>query len=299
MIQNSKTNESQEFLVPDFLASEIEDRRPEISRFHVIPAPFEASVSYGGGTALGPAAILEASQQLEIWDGQSIPARLGIHTAPAVDCHDSAPVVLQRIETAIRATLDHNALPVLLGGEHTVTLGALRALAAKHGSFGVIQFDAHADLRQSYEGSPLSHACVMRRALDDLGLTLFQIGVRALSPEEVELRSQRNIARLDARELALHGIPETMLPADFPRKVYLTFDVDGLDPGVIRATGTPVPGGVGWHDALTLAGMALAGRDVLGFDVVELAPQPGDHASDFAAAQLVYALMGIVERAGK
>lgn len=293
-----------EFEAHDFLESELADRSPSNCRFHVIPAPFEASVSYGGGTANGPEAILDASQQLEVWDGLSAPAVLGIHTTPAVNCNGTVEAVLDRIEAAVSWVAERGALPVLLGGEHTVTLGALRALAARHERFGIIQFDAHADLRQSYEGTKLSHACVMRRALeltctDGQRPEILQLGVRALSPEEVALRRERKIAHFDARNLHLNGLPDPLLPPDFPQKVYLTFDVDGLDPSVIRATGTPVPGGIGWHDALTLAEKALKGRTVLGFDVVELAPMEGDHASDFAAAQLVYSLMGIVERAGK
>lgn len=290
-----------EFEAPDFLASELEDRSAEHCRFHVIPAPFEASVSYGGGAVEGPAAILRASQQLEVWDGLSAPAVLGIHTTPAVNGAGRAEAVLGRIEAAVAWAAERGALPVLLGGEHTVTLGALRALAARHERFGIVQFDAHADLRRSYEGDPLSHACVLRRALeltcvDGNAPELFQIGVRALSPEEVALRRERGIAHLDARDLALSGAPGRLLPPDFPEKVYLTFDVDALDPGVIRATGTPVPGGLGWYQALELAERALRGRTVLGFDVVELAPREGDHASDFAAAQLVYCLMGVVQR---
>ncbi|MEG2140628.1 MAG: agmatinase, partial [Bilophila sp.] len=257
-----------------FLASELEPCAPEAAFFHVLPVPLEASVSYGEGTHNGPDAILAASDQLELWDGESVPARLGIHTWPAVDCQGDTPQVLARIETAVQGVLDCGGLPVLLGGEHTVTYGALAALQKQYGTFGVIQFDAHADLRDSYEGTPWSHACVMRRAVKDLGLPLVQFGVRALCLEEVEARTLHAVRVYDAATLA-HRLPDAPLPPDFPKQVYLTFDVDGLDPSIMPATGTPVPGGLGWYDALTLAKRALQGRQVLGFDVVELAPLAG------------------------
>ncbi|MGI6638887.1 MAG: agmatinase [Desulfobulbus sp.] len=283
---------------PDFLASECRLTGPE-ARFHVLPVPLESTVSYGGGTAAGPAAILEASQQLEDWDGRSCPLDEGIHTLPAIDCRGQIEEVLTRIERAVAAVLRAGRLPVLLGGEHTVTLGSLRALAQglPKGAIGLIQIDAHADLRESYEGSIYSHACVARRALEDLGMPIFQFGVRALSAVEARLRNQdARISFLDAATFAHNGLPAELLPADFPNTVYLSFDVDGLDPSVIRATGTPVPGGPGWHDCLRFVEQALRGRHVAGFDVVELAPQPDDHASSFAAAQLVYSIMGIVQR---
>ncbi|MFH1156077.1 MAG: agmatinase [Pseudomonadota bacterium] len=285
---------------PDFLASELLDRRPEVSRFHIVPVPMETSVSYGSGTSRGPGAILTASQQLEAWDGHSTPLSMGIHTQEAVDCSGGVQVVLDRIGASVNRALSFSAVPVLLGGEHTITLGALRALKSGNSKpFAVLQLDAHADLRNVYQGSRYSHACVMRRAVDDLGLSLFQIGVRALSKEEADLRGQRSIGFLDARNLHLNGIPVTLVPQGFPDDIYITLDVDGLDPSVIRATGTPVPGGVGWHDALTILERFISGRTVLGFDVVELAPAPGDHGSDFAAAQLVYSVMGIIQRLGR
>ncbi|BFR49795.1 agmatinase [Nitratidesulfovibrio sp. HK-II] len=279
-----------------FLASELDDVAPDGARFHVIPVGYEESVSYGGGTAAGPAAILAASDQLELWDGESVPADLGIHTAPAVDCCGGAEAVLARIEAATATALSHGGLPVLLGGEHTVTLGALRALHRQYGTFGVIQFDAHADLRDSYGGTPYSHAAVMRRAVADLGLPLFQIGVRALCREEVDCRAALGVGHLDAAALARHGIPDPLLPPDFPERIYVTFDVDGLDPSIMPATGTPVPGGLGWYDARRCLELVMAGRQVLGFDVVELAPMDGFHAADFAAARLVYDIMGLVQR---
>ncbi|WP_285907347.1 agmatinase [Pseudodesulfovibrio pelocollis] len=280
-------------MAPHFLEGEIPNEKPDKAAVHIIPVPLESTTSYGGGTAAGPAAILAASQQLELWNGSRVPASGGIHTAEPVDCTKEIAKTLDRIEDAVAYALECEALPLVLGGEHTVTLGALRAMKQKYGRFGVVQFDAHADLRNTYQGSPFSHACVMRRAMDDLRVPVFQVGVRAMCAEEADYRKAQSVACLDARKLHLKGIPTQVLPPDFPERIYITFDVDGLDPSVIRATGTPVPGGLGWHDALTLLERITAGRQVIGADVVELAPAPGDHASDFAAAQLAYCLLGM------
>lgn len=281
--------------LPGFLESEIGLPDPKDSLFHVIPVPYEATVSYGGGTSNGPEAILEASQQLEIYDGEGTPGEHGIFTREPIDCTGDAETVLNRIEQVVGQVLELEKIPVLLGGEHTVTLGALRSLQTRYGEFGVVQFDAHADLRDTYEGTPYSHACVMRRALD-LDLQLFQIGVRALSPKEVELREKMKIGRLDARELATSPMPDIILPEDFPNDIYITFDVDGLDPSVIPATGTPEPGGLNWWQAMLLLDKLAAERTVIGMDVVELAPMDNHHVSNFAAARLAYNMMGFVSR---
>lgn len=275
---------------PAFLASEFTPARPDTARFHVIPVPYEKTTSYGKGTARGPAAILTASQQLEAFNGHSCPGEQGIHTTKSVDCSGQAVSVLARIERAVSAALRHGAIPVVLGGEHTVTLGALQALRRAGVVFGILQIDAHADLRESYEGSRYSHACVMRRAVE-LGIPLMQIGVRALCLEEHAFRCAARIPHLDAAELAARDVPRTVLPKGFPQAVYVTFDVDGLDPSIMPATGTPVPGGLTWYQAQAVLQRALAGRQLIGFDVVELAPLRGYHAADFAAAQLVYDLM--------
>lgn len=268
---------------------------PETALFHVIPAPLEKSVSYGTGTASGPAEILRASSQLELFDGKSVPADHGIYTAPSVDCHGSVPTALENIRAAVSSALSVRSLPVVLGGEHTVSLGAVEALAAAHDSFGVIQFDAHADLRESYEGSKLSHACVMKRVLD-LGIPLLQIGTRSYSHEEHLLRAEQGIAFFDAEEICQKGIDAVRIPEDFPSKVYLTFDIDALDSAVFPATGTPVPGGLSWYQALWLIERCMNSRICLGFDVVEFAPVGMLHSCSFAAAQLVYNIMGSLTR---
>jgi len=280
-----------------FLQSEIEGREELEPFFTVIPVPLEQSVSYGGGTARGPAAILAASQQLEAWDGTSEPINAGISTSPAVDCTGKIGTILTRIEKSVQAVVDRRAIPVVLGGEHTVSLAPIRVLARSFPEpIGIIQIDAHADLRASFEGSPFSHACVMRRALEECGCTLLQFGVRALCLEEVQYRRTQRVQHLDGRDIHGQNLNKFTLPGSFPKNIYLTIDVDGLDPSVIGATGTPVPGGPGWHETLTFIERVVAGRRVLGFDLVELAPRAGDHGSDFAAAQLVYSVMGMVVR---
>lgn len=282
---------------PDFLASELENRTFADSLFHIIPVPLEQSVSYGSGAQDGPRAILEASQQLEGWDGQSSPLDLGIHTTSFVDCTGTIEEVLQRIERKTVKSLEAGSIPVLLGGEHTVTLGALQAVSTfSDKPVGLFQLDAHADLRNSYEDNRYSHACVARRAHGDLNMVLCQFGVRALCEEEALYRKQKNIAHLDARAFHQGGMITDTLPPDFPDRIYLTLDVDGLDPSVIRATGTPVPGGPGWHDTLAVIEKVIENRTVVGFDVVELAPREEDHASSFASALLVYAVMGLIQR---
>ncbi len=271
-----------------FLAAEIPDLAPEQCLFQVIPAPYEKTVSYGSGTRQGPEAIIAASNQLEAYDGASCPCEHGIHTLPPA-------VSLKSIETAVARVAAGGKIPVLLGGEHTVTYGALKALREQGEEFGVIQFDAHADLRDTYEGDRFSHACVMHRALD-MNLPLLQIGVRSLSAPEVELRQTRAIPHHDADKIAHHGLPLQLIPADFPPKVYITFDVDGLDPSIMPATGTPEPGGLTWWQAMDCLATISSSRTIIGFDVVELAPIQNLHAADFTAARLVYNLMGMITR---
>ena len=293
--------------VQRFLGSELPFRPAKDCRYHIISVPYEDNVSYGGGTSRGPAAILEASDQLEAWDGESVPGDDGIFTGPVVDCTGSAEAVLGRIERATAAALDLGNCPVLLGGEHTVTLGALRAIARRRKKqglpkFGLVQFDAHGDLRNTYEDTPYSHGSVMRRACD-LEIPLMQIAVRSLCLEEVEFRKSYGVHHLDAAEfsrlggLAAASRPDfKLLPDDFPEEIYITFDIDALDASLMPATGTPDPGGLTWYEALRLLELTVQGRRVIGLDLVEVAPMPGYHAAEFTAAKLLYYLMGIIQR---
>jgi agmatinase len=279
-----------------FLNSELTaaERSPE-ARFHVVPMPLEKTVSYGSGTARGPAALIAASDQLErLWRG-SEPCAAGIYTTPPIEC--SAPVeeALAALSARTDGIVRAGQIPVTIGGEHSLTWGAVTGVQRALGRpVGIVQIDAHADLRRAYQGFRHSHASVMQLLVEEEGTRLAQYGVRALSTEEAECRARNDVVFIDAEELVMGGMQEIALPEDFPQDIYVSFDVDGLDAAIMPATGTPVPGGLGYYQALALVRSALRGRRCVGFDVVELAPIEGWEVWDFTAAQLTYALMGIV-----
>ena len=279
-----------------FLASEIENIPRDKARFHVIPAPMEMSVSYGTGTAEGPRALIEASDQLEEWDGTSFPCREGIHTCGYVSGKNASEFI-DEIRRQTLLSLKEGGIPVLLGGEHTVTLGAAEAVFEQYGSrVGLVQIDAHADLRFNYQGNPFSHASVIRNIYEKTGWEIYQIGVRALCEEELRYREEQNIYCLAGREAVMNNIIRIDLPDDFPEYLYLTFDADGLDSSVMPATGTPVPGGLGWYQSLSMIESLASQRKIIGFDFVELAPTPALEYCNYTAAQTVYNIMGIIQR---
>jgi len=277
-------------------------QRPASSRVHVLPVPLEETVSYGGGTRRGPGAIIEASKQVELFDralGGEPALAYGIHTLPSVPV-EPGPIeaVLARVQAAVAEIVAAGKLPVTLGGEHTVTIGSVRAVAAAAPAaaapLAVVQLDAHADLRGAYQGSPYSHACVMRRLLEETGCELFQVGIRSLCAEEdAYIREHPGRVRTFYADDIHADIPGDWL-AELSdrlrgRRVYLTIDVDGLDPSVVPATGTPEPGGLSWQQAMALLEVvAGAAGQIVGIDCVELAPAPGMHAADFAVAKLLY-----------
>lgn len=270
-----------------FLASEYEPAPAKNAHVHVIPVPLEKTVSYGSGTARGPSAILDASQQLEKLPTSDHRVPVRIHTTAAVDTAGAVETCLDALTQTVHDALTQAAMPILLGGEHTVTYGAAQALARRFGGkIGIVQFDAHADLRQTYQGTPWSHACIMRRILD-LDMALLQVGVRSISEEERRLRSDYRLPCIDARVLCRDGIPNNVVPETFPPYVYVTFDVDAFDASVMPATGTPEPGGLDWWTAITMLEHIAQERILIGADVVELAPDPAHRHCDYTAAKLV------------
>lgn len=276
------------------------------ARVVVLPVPFERTVSYGHGTASGPAAIVRASQSMELWDEElgSEPYRVGIATVPPFvpEAHEMG-AALAEIEAEARRHLDAGKFLVTLGGEHSLTIAPVRAAAAVAAArgerIGVVQFDAHADLRDEYEGTPHSHAAVMRRVLD-LDLPTVAVGLRAVSAPEAELIAERRLPVIWSWELedeAATAERFAAMLADLPETVYLTLDVDYFDPALLPATGTPEPGGGRWWPTLSLLRTLFRTKDVIAMDVVELAPVGGLPASDFVAARLAYkAIAYLAER---
>ncbi len=264
----------------------------------VLPVPYEATTTWEPGTAAGPEAILEASRQVEFWDEwlEDEARRFGVRTAAPLVFPGPPEELAPVLEEQVGALLDAGRLPLLLGGEHSLSLGPIRAAARRHRDLVVLHLDAHPDLREEYEGTRHGHGCVMRRALE-AGIRIHAFGIRAVSPEERDLyRESRWPARaILARELLALAPPRRVerileeLPA---APLWLSFDVDGLDPGVIPATGTPEPGGVDWYTVSELlARLARGSRPVVGMDLVELTPRPGLHAADFAAARLAQRML--------
>lgn len=275
--------------LPDELAD------PATAEVVVLPLPYERTTSYGTGTAEGPEAILAASHEVELWDERLgvEPFRRGVATLPAfrpvsVDPAES----LAEIEEVAGARVEAGKTVLALGGEHAVTVPLVRAARRRSPGLGVVQLDAHADLRESYRGSLHSHACVMKRLLDD-GIPTLGVGIRALCREESELVSSRELPVIWGWELEACRPRFGELLATLPEEVYLTVDVDYFDPSLVPATGTPVPGGGGWRSTLDLLGDLFATKRVVGMDVVELAPDGVHHASDFLAASLAATMIAL------
>jgi agmatinase len=271
-----------------------EDSDYQSAQVAVLPLPFERTTSYGKGTAQGPAAILRASQAMELWDEEleDEPFRQGIATLPAfLPDAFAMDEALAEIQAECARHLRAGKFLVTLGGEHSLTLAPVRAARQVRGAIGVVQFDAHADLRAAFEGTPYSHASVMRRVLED-GIPTLAVGIRSLSRPEAELVRERRLPVLWGSELERAAEPFARHLDHLPPRVYLTFDVDYFDPALVPATGTPEPGGGLWHPTLTLLRALFRAKEVVAMDVVELAPIGGQPASDFLVAKLVYKCLG-------
>ena len=272
--------------------------RADKARAVVVPVPLERTTTYAHGTRKGPCAIIEASRNMELFDDElqvEIYRQVGIATLEEMDTESgSLESVLAHIRTTVSGLLEEGKFPVLLGGEHSLTPPAVSAAARKFADLSVLQIDAHADLRESYQDNPHSHACAMRRVVEICPAV--QVGIRSLSAEEAADIPKLKTKIFWAKDIA--GEPASQWADAVVRAlspdVYLTIDLDGLDPSVMLATGTPEPGGLSWEQVTDLLRTVARQRTLVGMDVVELLPAPGLHAADFLAAKLVYRVLGYV-----
>ncbi|MBA3752827.1 MAG: agmatinase [Nitrospira sp.] len=295
----------------NFLGIEEPWCHPDHAGVYILPAPYEHTSSYILGSDRGPSAIIEASQQVELYDEtlRYEPYREwgGVATAAtlSLDGLVDGPAV-QAIQGFVQPHVGRGKFLVTLTGEHTGALGAIRAHAQTYPTMCVVQIDAHGDLRQAYQDNPYSHASVMARVVQD-GLSLVQVGVRSISPEEIDLIEKTpRIKTFFAASIldpsgpyegrASRWIPDILAACTGP--VYLTFDCDGLDASLVPALGTPEPGGLGWYDTLALVTALSNGPGIVGMDISEIAPIEGFVAPQFSIARLIYRMLGRV-RAGR
>ena len=264
--------------------------------FVIIPVPYDLTSSYQSGSRRGPMAIIEASTHLELFDEELDMETFerGIHTTSFLEATTLGPKeMVDRVYKTSIPILESKKIPVLLGGEHSLTLGLVKAAKKLHKTFSVLQFDAHADLRQTYQDSPFNHACVARRLSELTPLT--QVGIRSLSIEErkfLDSPEADKIKTFYAR--ANQKISKADICNSLADNVYITIDLDVLDPSIMPSTGTPEPGGLNWYEILDILKDVAIKKRIVGFDVMELCPLPGIVAPDFLAAKLIYRLMGYI-----
>lgn len=257
------------------------------SRFIVIPCPHEETVSYGGGTKKGPKAIIDASFYVENFDEE-----LRRETYRECGIHTLKPIKLTELEKTVAKILKDKKIPIVLGGEHSISPYAVKAVAKKYPKLSVLQFDAHADLREDYHGNKLSHACAARRILEICPTV--QVGIRNISPEEYEFAESSG--QLKFMHFADKPVELESLLSQLSEQVYITFDVDAFDPSILPSTGTPEPGGMLWYEVLDIMREVAGRKKVVGADFVELSPIKILKAPDFMVAKLIYRLMGYLSR---
>jgi agmatinase len=279
-----------------FLDSPHDARSLDDAGVVLVPVPYDSTTSYRTGSRYGPKAIITASRQLEDYDNELDRdiSEVGIYTAAEVEADVSGPeAMVGRIADVVRPLAATGKLVGVLGGEHTVTIGAVRAFRETYPDLSVLYLDAHADLRDEYMGSPWSHACVARRVAEST--PLMEVGVRSMSAEERVFADSEPVPIWywstagddirDVAEWALEGLSGN---------VYISIDLDVLDPSLMAAVGTPEPGGMGWNEVIALLRAVAGSRRIVGFDITELSPPEGPEACAFTAAKLAYKLIGYI-----
>jgi agmatinase len=264
----------------------------ENARVVILPVPLDRTTSYVAGTRNGPHEILVASSHMELWDEETETDihGIGIFTLPEMELpFASMDEIVGDIRRVTAELIARGKFPVVLGGEHSITGPVVAAVAAQHPNLSVLQIDAHADLRDTFMGTPHNHACAMRRVLEHARCT--QVGIRSLSPEEA--LAAPSLATKIFYDWNMRQDPNWMdrVVDSLSETVYITIDCDGFDPAIMPATGTPEPGGLTWREGLTLLRRVIESRNVVGCDLVELSPMAGNVAPNFLCAKLVYKIL--------
>ncbi|MEA1958543.1 MAG: agmatinase [Chloroflexota bacterium] len=264
------------------------------ARVVVLPIPYDSTVDWRSGTRDGPNAIIDASHFMEPYDhelGREI-YEVGIHTLPELIPSMKGPEeTVDRVYSAAKELLEKGKFVVMLGGEHSLTVGAVRAYSERFDNLSVLQLDAHSDLKDEYEGTRHNHACVMRRVIECCPIT--QVGIRSMSPDEHGFIEQNGLRPFYAGEKPLDDDDVDAIVSTLTDDVYITIDLDAFDPSIMAAVGTPEPGGMGWYEAMQLLKRVASEKRIVGFDVMELAPREGPIACTYLAAKLTYKLIGL------
>ena len=262
------------------------------SKFVILPVPYEQTTTFKTGTKNGPQAIISASREVELFDEElKFEAHtIGIATLQEMEVTALGPQKMnQRIYQTAKKLISQNKFVIMLGGEHSITYGLVKAYQEKYKDLTVLQLDAHADLRESYQDNKFSHACAMKRVWEICPVV--GVGIRNLSEAEFRFVKQKKINLFYARDLQNYGIYYDEIVNSLSKNVFLTFDLDYFDPSIMPAVGTPEPGGLYWYETLQLLKRVIQKKSLVGFDVVELSPLPGNVAPDFLAARLIYKLI--------
>ncbi len=267
------------------------------ARFACLPVPYDATTSFGVGTREGPRAIITASQQVELYDEElrreSIKA--GVATLDPISPDSRGPEpTMQRIHAAARKVVRDGKFLLTLGGEHSITSPLVKAVRNRYRDLSVLQIDAHADLRDEYQGSPYSHAAVMRR-VHDLKVAAVGVGIRNYSAEEARFIRKENKPIISARECRQSESWIGRAVGALSQHVYVTIDIDGFDPAYAPGTGTPEPGGLDWYQVADLLAAVARARTIVAADIVEVRPIPPNTVTEFLAAKLAYRLISLVQ----
>ena len=285
-------------LVKNYIALEEEYSNFKKSKVVIMQVPYDKTATYIKGTVNGPSAIIEASKKMELFDDElnQETYKIGIHTMEPLPVQDLAPeAMVDKVYSSTLEVLKANKFPVILGGEHSLSIGSVKAFKEIYPNLSVLHLDAHYDMRDEYFGSKLNHGCVARRISEMCPIT--QTGTRSLSKEEKDFLSTSANGRIkivNVYDILDMPLWKDVISDSLSEHVYVSIDLDVFDPSLMPAVGTPEPGGIGWYETLDLLREIAKDKKIVGFDVVELCPIKGQVASDFLASKLIYRLLGYI-----